>query len=152
MVSTTLGQLSAWRRLEPTPRVSRLNTREKPTSLYTLLYRLSATTRGNTETDKTKQGETHQGKQEKRKNKKRRRKGKKQERALMGIIQRTLETGVGCAASSRACRSSVFLRSSSRQLAMNRTAPVPLYTSTPGHYTPPVTNPLTGYRTLSGLP
>ena len=41
----------------------------------------------------------------------------------MGIVYGTLETGVGYAASSRACRSSVFLRSSSRQLAMNRTAP-----------------------------
>ena len=41
----------------------------------------------------------------------------------MGIIHGTLETGVGCAASSRACRSSVFLCSSSRQLAMNLTAP-----------------------------
>ena len=49
----------------------------------------------------------------------------------MGIIHGTLETGVGCAASSRAYRSSVFLRSSSRQLAMNRTAPcstIPLHT------------------------
>ena len=49
----------------------------------------------------------------------------------MGIVHGTLETGVGCAASSRACRSSVFLRSSSRQLAMNRTAPcstIPLHT------------------------
>ena len=49
----------------------------------------------------------------------------------MGIIHGTLETGPGCAASGRVCRSSVFLRSSSRQLAMNRTAPcstIPLHT------------------------
>ena len=52
-------------------------------------------------------------------------------RGLSGIVHGTLKTGVGWAASSRACRSSVFLRSSSRQLAMNRTAPcstIPLHT------------------------
>ena len=41
----------------------------------------------------------------------------------MGIVHRTLDTGVGFATSCRACRSSVCLRSSSRHLAMNRTAP-----------------------------
>jgi len=53
VVSTTLGQLCAWRSLKPTSRASRLNTREKLTSLYPLLYRLSATTGDNNEADKT---------------------------------------------------------------------------------------------------
>ena len=84
-----------------------------------LLYRLSATTCGNIETSRETTKEKKKGK------------GKEQERGVVGIIHGTLETGVGCAASSRACRSSVYLRSSSRPLAMNRTAPcstIPLHT------------------------
>jgi len=48
-------KLCALRRLEPTSRASRFNTREKLTYLYTLLYRLSATTGDNTAKRQNKQ-------------------------------------------------------------------------------------------------
>ena len=88
VVSTTPGQVCAWRRLEPTPRASRLNTRKKPPSLYSLLYRLSATTRGNTETDKTKEKRNASRETTIEKTT---RKQKKQQRGLMDIVHGTLE-------------------------------------------------------------
>ena len=73
---------------------------------------------------KQNKGETNQGKQQKRKRRKERKKReeKRRKEKIMGIVHGTLDTGVGWAASCRACRSSLFLRSSSRQLALNRTA------------------------------
>ena len=84
---------------EPSPRVSRFNTREKPPTLYTLVYRLSAPTRGTAETrqNKTEQdrGKTAKDNEKKRTKGEKKRKMREQEGGLMDIVHRTFDTGVG---------------------------------------------------------
>ena len=142
----TLGQLCAWR-LEPTPRASRLNTREKSTSFYTLIYRLSAI---------PWQYRNRQNKTKKKRIKGNNKRERRKEKDKKGVFWTSF---TGCWKQALVAPRLVghavppsFCVPRSANWPWTGLHHVPLYPSTPGYYTPPVTNPHPGYRTLSDLP